>query len=106
MKGKITLKSVNAMPSIGSVFLWDTTVSGFGVKLTSAGDRIYLLQYRMGGRGSKTTRYTIGKHGSPWTPDAAREEARAILRKIADGVDPNQEKRVTRRVPATIEVTA
>jgi integrase len=106
VKGKITLKSVNAMPSLGSTFLWDTIVSGFGVKLTGAGDRIYLVQYRMGGRGSTTTRYTIGKHGSPWTPDAARQEARAILRKIACGVDPNQEKRVTRRVPATNEVTA
>jgi integrase len=106
VKGKITLKSVNAMPPIGDAFLWDTTVSGFGVKRTGAGDRIYLLQYRMAGRGSKTTRYTIGKHGSPWTPDAARQEARAILRKIAAGIDPNQEKRVTRRVPATTEVTA
>ena len=99
MKGKITLKSVNAMASIGNTFLWDTTVSGFGVKLTRGGDRVYLVQYRMGGRGATTTRYTIGKHGSPWTPDAAREEARAILRKIACGVDPNQEKRVTRRLP-------
>jgi hypothetical protein len=74
VKGKITLKSVNGMQSNGNTFLWDTTVSGFGVKLTGAGDRIYLVQYRMGGRGSTTTRYTIGKHGSPWTPDAARKK--------------------------------
>jgi integrase len=106
MKAKITLKSVAALPSTGKTFLWDTTVRGFGVKLTGAGDRVYVLQYRMGGRGSKTSRYTIGRHGSPWTPDMAREEALALLRKIADGIDPNQEKRATRRAPAATEAVA
>jgi len=105
MKAKITLKSVDALPSTGAAFLWDTTVAGFGAKLTGAG-ATYVVQYRMGGRGAKTSRYTIGKHGSPWTPEMARAEARAILRKIADGIDPNQEKRAARRVPATTEVVA
>jgi integrase len=106
MKAKITIKAVNALPLIGDAFLWDTEVRGFGCKLTGSGNRVYVVQFRLPGRGSKTSRYTIGKHGSPWTPDMAREEARAILRKIGAGVDPNQEKRAARHVPPTDEVAA
>src|SRR5208337_3361405 len=105
MKAKITLKTVGALPSTGTAFLWDTSVAGFGVKATRAG-ATYVLQYRMGGRGAKTNRYTIGRHGSPWTPETARKEALAILRKVADGIDPAQEKRIARRPTATTEVVA
>lgn len=35
---------------------------------------------------------TIGAHGSPWTIDQARAEARKILGRAANGGDPAKEK--------------
>ena len=55
-------------------FLWDSEIKGFGVKLTPSGSRVFIMQYRTGGRGSPTRRYTIGKVGSI-TLEQARIEA-------------------------------
>ena len=41
--------------------LWDAEVKGFGLKITPAGRKVFVFQYRMGGRGAKTARYTIGE---------------------------------------------
>ncbi len=38
-------------------------------------------------------RFTIGRHGAPWTPDTARDEARRLLGEVVRGVDPSAEKR-------------
>ena len=82
-----------AQPGERDLFLWDQALAGFGLKVTPAGARIYIAQYRAGGRGSPTKRITIGRHGSPWTPDQARRKAKAILGAVADGEDPAAEKR-------------
>jgi hypothetical protein len=64
--------------------VWDTSVRGFGVR-RQRGDPVYVLKYRIAGR----QRFlTIGRHGSPWTPDTARREARRLLGLIASGKDP------------------
>ena len=69
MRGKITKRTVDAtLAGKRDVFLWDTDLKGFGLKVSPAGSKVYLVQYRLGGRESRTQRYTIGKHGSPWTP--------------------------------------
>ena len=67
---KITNASVKAVKADTrrDVYLWDRELSGFGLKVTPNDTRTYLVQYRLGGRGSPTRRYTIGRHGSPWTP--------------------------------------
>ncbi len=67
---------------------WDTEVRGFGLKVTPNGAKSYVLQYRMGGREASTRRYTIGRHGSPWTPDQARDRAKQLLRLVDAGQDP------------------
>lgn len=88
--GKITKSTVAALrkPTSGRFFLWDEKVSSFGVFVTSTGHVSYVLQYRMGGRETKTRRYTIGRHGSPWTPDTARGRAIQLLFDVQRGVDP------------------
>jgi integrase len=78
------------------LFFWDRKLSGFGLKVTPTGVKVYICQYRTGGRGSPTKRVTIGRHGAPWTPDQARHKAKAILGKVADGGDPAAEKRAER----------
>jgi integrase len=50
----------------------------------------------MGGRGSPTRRYTIGRHGSPWTVDKARDRARELLYEIAQGTDPQLKEQEAR----------
>ncbi len=93
MQGKITKRAVDSITLAKTDrFLWDTDLHGFGLKVTPTGTRIYILQYRMGGRGSPSRRYTLGKHG-PWTPDAARKEATRLLGLIASGTDPAEAKR-------------
>jgi len=89
-KGKITKTTVdNLLPApSGKVFLWDEKISGFGVYVTPTGARGYVLQYRMGGRGFPCRRYTIGRHGSPWTPEKARQRAMELLYQIDQGIDP------------------
>jgi integrase len=80
-------------PGGKDAFLWDDKLTGFGLKVTPAGAKVYLCQYRTGGRGTPTKRVTIGRHGSPWTPEQARDRAKAILGKVANGGDPAAEKR-------------
>ena len=85
---KITKRGVEALtaPEKLTIF-WDQDLSGFGLKATPAGGKTYVVQYRMGGRGSPTRRYTIGSEGT-WTAPLARAEAERLLRMAASGIDP------------------
>jgi Arm DNA-binding domain len=81
----ITIKSIIAMGPGES--LWDNAVRGFGVR-RQLRDPTYVLKYRHQGQ----QRFiTIGPHGSPWTPDTARKEAKRLLGLVASGRDPRTE---------------
>lgn len=96
--GKITKRAVDALsPAAADTFLWDVDLKGFGLKVTAKGAKTYLLQYRMGGRGTPTRRYTIGAHGSPWTPENARQRAQELLLLVRRGVDPAEVERTERQ---------
>lgn len=69
--------------------LWDSDIGGFGLRVSPVGRLTYVLQYRIDGR---ERRYKIGRHGSPWTPETARLEAKRLLGSIADGEDPQKAK--------------
>lgn len=91
--GRITADTVNALlPGAKDYFLWDDKLPGFGIKVTPAGGKVYLLQYRIGGRGFKTKRYTIGKEGA-LRPTAARKEAERLYGLVKQGKDIADEKR-------------
>lgn len=71
--GKITLAAVEALGP--GETLWDETVKGFGVRRQRHA-AVYVLKHRRQG----TQRFvTIGKHGGPWTPATARDEARRLI---------------------------
>ena len=90
MRAKLTKRCVDAArPGTKVQILWDTDLAGFGLKVTKAGTKIYVLQYRFNRR---LRRYTIGRHGSPWTPEKARREAVKLYGLIADGIDPADAK--------------
>ena len=97
--GKITKRSVDAtLPAATrDTFLWDDELRGFGLKVTPAGSKSFVFQYRMGGREAKTRRWTIGAYGSPWTPSTARSEAERIAKLVGQGIDPVDADRVRRR---------
>jgi integrase len=84
--GTISIRTVEALAP-GEV-LWDTAVRGFGVRRQSDGAS-YVVKYRAAGRQRFVT---IGPHGSPWTPDRARREAKRLLGLVADGKDPADER--------------
>ena len=97
MRRKITKNSITSVaPGAADRFLWDTDLAGFGLKVTPAGARVYVVQYRAARR---LRRYTIGRHGSPWTPEAARREAARLLGIIARGDDPAQAKEAAKVEP-------
>jgi len=52
----------------------------------------------------RTRRYTIGRHGAPWTPDTAREEARRLLGEAVTGADPAADKQSKRRAETVAEL--
>lgn len=90
MQGRITKRAVDLMPAdAGEIILWDTEIKGFGIRARGTATKSYIIQYRAGrGRRAPIRKLTIGKHGSPWTPDTARIEAKRILGLVAGGADP------------------
>lgn len=105
--GKITKRSVEAVTaSTRDIFLWDDDLRGFGLKVTPAGKRSYVFQYRMGGRETKTKRWTIGSHGSPWTATTARQEAERLAKLVGQGIDPVEADRQRKRDATTLEFGA
>jgi len=75
--------------------LFDRKVIGFGLKVSAGGAKTYFVQYRQGsGRAAPKRRYTIGKHGSPWTVETARQEALRILGRVVGGANPAEEKKL------------
>ncbi|MDX8540078.1 integrase arm-type DNA-binding domain-containing protein [Mesorhizobium abyssinicae] len=105
-KIKITKTSVEAIePCDFDQIFWDATLKGFGLKVTPTGSRIYLVQYRTsGGRSGTTKRVTIGKHGSPWTAEAARAEAKSVLARVTQGADPAASKQFDRQMLTVAEL--
>lgn len=95
---RITKQAVDTLQtSPKEMFLWDDQLRGFGLRSTPNGAKSYVFQYRMGGREAPARRYTIGRHGSPWTPQSARKEAERIAMLVAQRVDPVQADHERRR---------
>jgi len=91
---KLTKRVVEAAePAQRDQYLWDAEVKGFGLKITPAVRKVFVFQYRMGGRGARTERYTIGEYRSPYTVDGARGEAVRLLAEVKAGRNPADGKR-------------
>jgi integrase len=92
---KITKRAVDALTPDPErdVFLVDTELKGFGVRMKSSGSAAYFIRYkRPDGSGR---RLVIGKVGS-MTPDEARKLAREKLNAVAKGADPSAERHAAR----------
>jgi Arm DNA-binding domain len=70
---------------------------GFGLRVTAAGSKSFILNYRRKADGLER-RWTIGAAGD-WTTGAAREEAKRLKRLIDGGADPVGEHNSFRASP-------
>ena len=88
---RITARLVEALRP-GEV-AWDAAVAGLGVR-RQAGPVSYVLRYRTQHGRQRT--YTIGRHGSPWTPETAQAEAVRLLAQVVQGGDPSADRQARR----------
>src|SRR6516225_9469285 len=72
-------------PDSGNKITWDDSVAGLGARVTAAGHRSFVLNYRT--KAGRPRRFTIGDCAN-WTVGAARIKARELRRVIEDGGDP------------------
>jgi integrase len=92
---KIGLNTVRALKPREIKFDRGTgSVTGFFARRQQSDAVSFGVFYRS--RGGRQRWFTIGRHGAPWTPDTARDEARVILGKVAKGEDPAGEKKAER----------
>jgi integrase len=94
MKTKIHRRSIEAASTItlsgrcgpkSAVFLWDTELTGFGLKVTPQGKKTFLVQKRPHKGAKVVKRYTIGAYPSV-SPEEARTQAKALLGRITLGL--------------------
>src|SRR3954454_12926437 len=101
---KITKRLVDATgPADRDVFVWDSELAGFGLRVKPSGAKSYILQYR--NAEGRSRRITIGRHG-PLTAERAREKALRLLADIAEGLDPAEAKSDAKTAPTVAELTA
>lgn len=77
-----------ALPPTGRIELWDTELSGFGIRLSASGRKTWQVMYRASGR---KRRLTLGTFPS-LTVALARDAAGAVLAEVAKGNDPAAER--------------
>jgi integrase len=95
MAHKLTDKIVKALPvpRSGNRITYDSDVKGFGIRITQAGSRAFVLNYRT--RVGRERRFTIGSFPD-WKTTAARDEAAALKKRIDRGEDPMADIEVAR----------
>jgi integrase len=97
---RIGLRDVRALAPGETI--WDATVAGFGARRQKSDAVTFVVFYRTAQ--GRQRWITIGRHGAPWTPDQARNEARRILGDVAKGIDPAAEKQAKRRTVTVAEL--
>lgn len=87
MSQKLTDTLVKALtaPDKGNRITYDSEIKGFGVRVTAAGARAFILNYRT--RTGRERRYTIGSFPD-WRTAVARDEAATLKKRIDLGEDP------------------
>ena len=89
------------VPAAGNAIAWDALVTGLGARVTAAGHRAFVLDYR--NRAGRKRRYTIGSFPD-WSVTGAREEARRLKRDIDGGGDPLAQIEAERGAPTVADL--
>ncbi|MEM7173206.1 MAG: site-specific integrase [Pseudomonadota bacterium] len=91
-----------APPAKGNRITYDADLKGFGLRVTAAGARAFVLNYRIKGR---ERRMTIGSYPD-WTVLAARREAESLKRLVDRGDDPLLFRERERHAPTVKDLFA
>jgi integrase len=97
---RIGLREIRGLTS--SKTIWDAAVPGFGARRQKGETVAYVLKFRTAE--GRQRWHTIGRHGAPWTPDTARDEARRLLGSVAEGADPAAVKQSKRKAATVAEL--
>jgi integrase len=107
---RIGLREIRALEPGQAI--WDADVHGFGARRQQSKVRphgkparngiSYVLFYRTAE--GRMRWHTIGRHGSPWTPDMARDEAKRLLGEVVRGGDPAAQKIAKRKASTVAEL--
>jgi integrase len=101
MKARLSNRTVEDIAQgDADIFVWDEELPGFGVKVTTKGRRIYILQYRYKHR---VYRHTIGRHKVDTNAYKARNEALRLRGLIASGKNPAKERTQSEAPPTIAE---
>jgi len=96
---KLTKKKIDAGYYSGKekqfCALWDSAISGFGLRIFPTGRKAFIVKYRALGRQRMQTIGTYGK----MTLDEARRRAREILVEVQKGGDPATEQSKSNQIP-------
>ena len=87
-------------PESGNRITYDSEVKGFGVRITHAGAKAFVLNFRAAGR---ERRLTIGSFPD-WSVKQARDEAKALKRRIDRGEDPMADRHAERAAPTVAKL--
>jgi hypothetical protein len=82
-------------PERSNAIQYDDEVKGFGLRVTAAGSKSFILNYHIAGR---ERRMTIGGYPA-WSAAAARDEAKKLRRLIDQGTDPLEERQSRHKAP-------
>lgn len=91
----------NTKPEAADVWLWDSELEGFGVRIKPTGRKTYVVRYRT--RDIRTQRkQTLGRC-TDFPPEKARELARKVFAQVAEGGDPVAPREPAYSSIATVE---
>ena len=95
---RLTKRSVDASePRSKRYIVWDSDLSGFGLRVEPTGAKSFLVKYRAdgGGRSASQRLMIIGRYGH-LTVEEARKQGKAVLGAVAIGDDPGGDRRAKR----------
>jgi integrase len=95
----VSVKEIEPPPK-GNRIVYDSEIKGFGVRVTAAGARSFVLNYVFNGR---ERRITIGNYPE-WGVEQARNRAMELRRAIDGGTDPLAVREEARAAPTVAEL--
>lgn len=94
MNVKLTVRTIEATaPAASEVIVWDSELRGFGLRVSPAGRKSFILFYRT--REGQQRKPTIGSYPA-LRPEAARVLAKQMLADAAKGGDPSASRKEAR----------
>src|SRR5215211_3027225 len=103
---RLTKRVVDALaPGPKPIYVYDTDLRGFAVRIMPSGFKSWLVEYRPVGSGRRDSpkRVTLGRVGI-LTPDQARRRAKDELARVRLGANPAAERKAKREAPTVAQM--